>query len=368
MSDDAKRGPEFGEEEGNLHVLGVVRLGLGVFFFVQAIEEVRAWNEGYFGDRFHLPFLPERFVASATVVAALLGARFLAAILVITGHLARPALAGSALALTYALLCDRLRFHHHEWALACLGFLVALSPCDEAVSLVADKSDRPARGPLWAARLAQAQLALIYLASGGSKLLDEDWRNGLVLLDRMVRYGGMAVERGVPEGIVRFFQEPAVAAALARTTIATELFLVVGLFLPRTRPVALWLGVMFHLMIEVTSKVDYFSWLMILAYALFATHDLRARSISFDPSHRASALVARGAQLLDWLARFRVTPWTPDGLERTRHLVVRDRDGRSYTGLAAAVMLARCLPLLFPLWVPLLLVARLSARPLPTAD
>ncbi len=359
----APAAPGLADEVGSTHVLGVVRVGLGLLFFFQAIEDARAWNEGYFGDRFHLPFLPERFVASASVFAALLGVRLLGAILVVTGHVARPALAGSALALAYVILCDRLQFHHHEWALACIGFLVALSPCDEAVSLVRDKESAPPQGPLWAARLAQAQVAIIYLASGGSKLLDEDWRGGLVLLDRMTRYGGDALAKGVPERVVHFFQDPAVAAALAKGTIATELFLVVGLWLPRTRPVALWVGVMFHLMIEVTSKVSYFSWFMILAYALFATHDHRARTLSFDPSHAPTAFVARAVRLLDWLARFRVVAWTPDRLAGARRIVIRDRDGRSHTGLPAAVMLVRCLPLLFPLWLPLLLFARLRARP-----
>jgi hypothetical protein len=209
-------------------------------------------------------------------------------------------------------------------------------------------------------RLAQVQISLIYLASGGSKLLDDDWRGGLVLLDRMTRYGGDAIAKGVPERVVHFFQDPAVASALAKGAIATELFLALGLWLPRTRAAALWIGVMFHLTIEVTSKVSYFSWLMILAYALFATPDLRARSISFDPSHRGSAIVARIARELDWLARFEIKAWTPDGLARSRHLVVRDRDGRSATGLAAAVVLARSLPLLFPLWVPLVPLFRMK--------
>ncbi|CAN5503321.1 hypothetical protein BH09MYX1_BH09MYX1_32570 [soil metagenome] len=350
-------------EWGSTHVLGVVRIGLGLLLLFQAVSEARDQVHGYFGDRFHMPYVPESFVPSSTVFGALLGARILAALLVVTGHAARPALAASAIALGHSLVLDRLRFHHHEWTLACIAFLVALTPCDESLSLVAaDEEGPPPRGPLWAVRLAQVQISLIYLASGGSKLLDDDWRGGLVLLDRMTRYGGDALAKGVPEGVIHFFQDPSVASALAKLAIGTELFLVVGLWLPRTRAVALWIGVMFHLTIELTSKVSYFSWLMILAYALFATHDLRARSISFDPSHRSSAIVARVARTLDWLARFRVKAWSPDGLAQSHHLVVRDRDGQTYTGFAAAVALARCLPLLFPLWVPLALVFRFTQK------
>src|SRR5262249_11876200 len=152
----------------------------------------------------------------------------------------------------------------------------------------------PSRGaPLWAQRLAQVQLAIVYLASGGSKLFDPDWRDGLVIADRFARYGYQALERGVPQAVVDAFSTPSATSAPAKLAIATELFLPVGLFMKRTRVFALWWGVMFHLTIEVTSRVEVFTWLTLAMYALFATPDFRARKLFFDPSRAKGRVLAR---------------------------------------------------------------------------
>ena len=54
-------------ETGNTHVLGVVRLGLGVMLLVQAVFDARELAAGYFGDRFHLPYLPDALVVFYTL-------------------------------------------------------------------------------------------------------------------------------------------------------------------------------------------------------------------------------------------------------------------------------------------------------------
>ena len=353
-----KRARAFLQGEGSTHVLGVVRVGLGVLLFWEGLESAQELlARGYFGDHFHFPYLPEALVPSRSVYTAILAVQLFAAALVTVGHLARPALFFSGASLVYLLGCDRLHYHHHVYALACYVLLLSLSPCERSFAITSDGHDDGSTGPLWAIRLAQLQVSIVYLASGGSKLLDADWRDGLVLLDRLVRYGDQAVARGVPVRVVEFFQQAGTASALAKLAIATELFLAVGLWLPRTRVAALFVGVWFHLAIEVTSKVGYFSWLTILVYALFATHDVRARTFFFDPSHPKGAVSARAVRALDWLGRFHVKAWEPDELVRAHHVVIVRRDGTRATGLRAVAMVARCTPLLFPLWGPLALAA-----------
>ena len=353
-----KKAMGFLRDQGATHVLGVVRVGLGVLLFWEGLEDAQElMAHGYFGDHFHWPYLPEAWVPSRSVYVAILALQLLAAALVTVGHLARPALFFAGSSLVYLLACDRLHYHHHVYALACYAFLLAFSPCERSLAITSDGHDDGAIGPLWAVRLAQLQVSIVYLASGGSKLFDADWRDGLVLLDRLVRYGDQAVAKGVPQRVVAFFQHAGTASALAKLTIATELFLAVGLWLPRTRVAALFIGVWFHLAIEVTSKVGYFSWLTILVYALFATHDVRARTFFFDPSHPRGALSARAVRALDWLGRFQVKAWEPDELARAHHVVVVRRDGTRATGLRALAMVARCTPLLFPFWGPLALAA-----------
>src|SRR5262249_7914944 len=154
------------------------------------------------------------------------------------------------------------------------------APCDRSFVITGPPSTVTTRtGHLWGQRLAQIQLSLIYIASGGSKLLDGDWRNGLVIFDRFARYSYQALDRGVPRAILDFLAQPAVTSGLAKVAIATELFVAVALWGRRTRIFALWWGLMFHLTIEVTSKVEIFTWLTLAIYALFVTPDVNARKL-----------------------------------------------------------------------------------------
>jgi hypothetical protein len=346
-------------ETGDTYPLGLVRMCVGIILFWHALSAARELESvGYFGDHFHLPFLPEALVASHAVYTATLVARLLCAVLITVGYFPRPALAACALLGLYALLCDRIGYHHNRYALDCYAFLLALSPCDRALVLVGPPSTPTSRvGLLWAQRLAQLQVSLVYLASGGSKLLDDDWRNGLVIGDRFARYGYQALERGVPHAIVDLLSQPAATSALAKVAIATELLLAVGLWVKPTRAFALWWGVGFHLTIEATSQVETFTWLTLAMYALFATPDVRARRLFFDPSRAKGVILAHAVTWLDWLARFEVRPWEPDALKKGHVIVVIRRDGSRATGVRALAMVARCVPVLFPLWGPLALLA-----------
>ena len=344
------------DEIGDAYVLGVVRVVLGLLLFENALRAAREFEDGYFGTVFHWPFLPEIFVPSRGIYAVLVIAQVLLAVLVVAGHWARFSLLASALTGAYVLLCDRLQFHHNRWALFCYAFLLAFSPCDRSW-FVAGQAVSIRVGPLWAARLAQIQLSIVYLASGGSKLLDADWRGGRVLLERFRLFGEQATARGVPTGLMDLLSQPDVASALAKLAIATELFLAFGLWRRQTRVFALWWGTWFHLIIELTSRVEGFTWLTLGIYGLFCTPDVRGRKLFYDSSRMRGRLVARATSLLDWLARFEIKPWAPDAVKKGHTVVVVRRDGSHATGLGALAMVARATPLLFPLWGPLALVA-----------
>jgi vitamin K-dependent gamma-carboxylase-like protein len=344
------------DEVGDVYLLGAVRVALGVLLFANALRAARELQDGYFGDGFHWPILPERLVPSRTIYAVLVVAQVLLAVLVVAGYRARPALFASALAGTYVLFCDRLQFHHNRWALFCYSLLVALSPCDRSFYIAGDLVSTRV-GPLWAARLAQLQLSIIYLSSGGSKLLDDDWRGGRVLLERFRLYGPLAVAHGIPQGVVDRLGQADVTSALAKLAIASELFLAAGLWGHGTRVYALWWGVWFHLLIEATSRVEGFTWLTLAVYVLFSTPDVRARRLFYDSSRLRGRLLARLVSLLDWLARFEVKAWAPDAVKKGHTVVVVRRDGTRATGLGALAMIARTTPLLFPLWGPLAFLA-----------
>ncbi len=261
------------DEVGDVTVLGAVRVALGVLLFMNALRAEGELGRGYFGDAFHWPLLPESLVPSHGLYAALVLLQLVLAVLVVVGLRARDALLASALLGTYVLLCDRLQYHHNRWALFCYAGLLAFAPCDRSFRVHAVAGSRV--GPLWAARLAQLQVSIIYLASGGSKLLDPDWRSGRVLLERFHLYAQAADETDVGARLLQRVSHPPVAGTLAMLAIATELFLAVGLWPRRTRVFALCLGVCFHLAIEATSRVEGFTWLTLAVYALFLTPDMR---------------------------------------------------------------------------------------------
>ena len=184
-------------------------------------------------------------------------------------------------------------------------------------------------------RLCKLQIAFLYFASGGSKLVDRD----------------------VGEALARHDS----ASAFAKLAILTELLLCVALWLRPMRIVALWCGVWLHVVISSTIKFDLLTLVTLAMYGVFATPDHRARALHYDPSRFRGKLAATLVPLLDWLGRFEIKPWEPD--DRPGHsIVVVRRDGERVTGIRAFAMLARCLPLLFPLWAPLMLIASFTRQ------
>lgn len=352
----------FKSEVADGFVLGPVRAALGALCAWHALVAAQELGTlGYFGDAFHVPMIPEALVPSHRVYSVLLAARVCLAVMATIGVWARPALALSALSGMWLLLCDRLQFHHNRYSLFCYALLIALAPSDRSFRATEPSVPEPRTGPFWAVRLAQLQVSIVYLASGGSKLLDADWRSGLVLADRIARHAYLAVAAGVPRGVVDALARPDAASALAKAAIMTELVICVALWIRPTRAVALWWGVWFHIVIQLTTKVETFTLLTLAMYGVFATPDHHARSLRFDPSRFWGKAAGVLVPLFDWLGRFDVKPWEPDD-QPGHSVVVTRRDGGRVTGVRAFAAIARCLPVLFPLWAPLALVASFTRK------
>jgi Vitamin K-dependent gamma-carboxylase len=333
-------------DRGDTQALAVVRIGLGLLLLKQAIERMTDLGRlGFFGDFFHWPMVP--WVPSLPQYRALLILEIAAAVLAMVG--VRAALFGGGAVGIYLLLCDRLQFHHNRYSLFLFAILVSLTPCDRVWSL--SSRGRPRVAELWAQRLAQLQLSIIYLASGGAKLFDADWRGGLMLAARVVRHADEAARRGVPRALLALLARPEVAGLVAKGAITIEIGLALALWSRRWRALALWVGVWFHLLIEGTSNVEGFSWLMWTLYALFASTEIRTRVLIVPPSRRWIGGVVRA---LDWLARFRI--------EEGAALQVVRADGKIVRGAEVPGALARALPLLFPLWPLLQIGGAMSVR------
>jgi hypothetical protein len=345
------------DQTGDTYLLAVARIGFGLLLLNEAwLATQQLRGAGYFGGYFHQPFLPEGLVPSEGVYEVLLAAQWIAALLVVAGRGARPALLVASGLLVYTMLCDRLWFHHYRHTMAAFATLLAFTPCDRYFVLGRPPDATP--GPLWARSAILAQVSLMYVASAGSKLFDPEWRGGQMMLGMIRGFARIMQSRGVPAGIVGAMQTPLGASLLAKGAIATELSLAVLLWWPRTRRLALWVGLVFHLMISQMTPVRLFTIEMLLVYLLFTTPDVGARIVRYDPSRHTLFHVVES---LDWLRRFKLV-----SKEGTAFTVV-DRDGEEKRGIRAFAVLFGALPVLFAAW-PLVAAAAHFRRESPRRE
>jgi len=329
-----------------------VRVGFGLLLLNEAWLATRQFSDaGYFGGHFHQPFLPEQLVPSAGVYQGILAAQWVAAILVVAGRAARPALLAAAGLLVYTMLCDRLWFHHYRHTMAAFSTLLAFAPCDR--HFVLGRPANAAAGPQWAANAIKAQVSVMYLASGGSKLLDPEWRGGQMMLGMVKGLSQMMLRNHLPASVVAAMQTPLGGSLLAKGAIGTELALAFLLWWPKTRRLAIWVGLVFHLVISQITPVRLFTIEMLLVYLLFATPDAGARVVRYDPTRHSLATVIES---LDWLRRFKLAP------SAGAAFVVVDRDGQEKRGLRALAVIVGALPLLFVAWPLAAALALLPSR------
>ena len=144
-----------------------------------------------------------------------------------------------------------------------LALYVALMPAGETWSLDARRRGTRLRAP-WALRLLQLQVSLLYLFSVTAKLHGTSWQDGSAV--------GRALQL---EDLQRFVVPQPLAtsvtlsALLTYGTLVVEAFLVVGLWLPKTRAIAIAAGVGIHLGIEATLLIGWFSLTIISCYLAF---------------------------------------------------------------------------------------------------
>ena len=343
-------------EERPTLLLGFARVALATLLLMntQRLADELDRN-GYFAHFFFMPVVPQSWVPSASGYALLLGLKAAGALFALIGLAPRAGLFSAAAIGLYLLACDRLQYHNNRYATHLIALLIALTPCHHSFNAwrLLRRRPREVSGPYWAVRLAQLQVSLIYLASGVGKLFDTDWRGGQVMHLRF-----LSASRRASGFLAELLSSPLFGSLASKAAIATEIFLAIGLWLPRTRPFAFFMGIVFHLGIQASARVDLFSWLMLSSYILFVTPELRERRLVYDPDDAWARAVAALVAALDWFRRFALET-APGARAQGERLRVFDRDGKERTGLDFVVTLFRALPLLFPLWLPLWLLARI---------
>ncbi|HYP76612.1 MAG TPA: HTTM domain-containing protein [Polyangiaceae bacterium] len=357
----------FFHEERDALVLGLLRLSISALLFFNGLRLiVELSRDGYFGEYFHIPMIPEAWVPDRSGYRSLLGLQALASLFAFLGIWPREALLTASSLGLYFLLSDRLQYHNNRYALLLLGFLLAFTPCDRSFLLVRGRAHTLPReqriAPTFARRLFQIQVSLIYLGSLGGKLLDSDWRSGLVLSMRFAKAPEISALKGhpLPSWVIAVLTAGWFASLAAKAAIASELFIALGSWFERTRRLALWLGVVFHISIELTANVELFSWLMLSSYFSFVVPEVRERRFEFVRGSARAERLARLVKWFDWCARFEQCPLPSSPVGPTFY--VTNREGRRASGVLGLSQLAEAIPLLFPLWLPLALSARLGEK------
>lgn len=219
-------------------------------------------------DTFHEPFwswYPElpRAAYVALLIAGVLAAAFMA-----IGVRQRAANVIAFCVVAYNLFLSTTHLHNNRaYLVVVLGILTAV-PGEE--------------GPAWPLWLLRIQATVVYGASGLSKLLDDDWFGGTVSWLRVVR-----VQDRLPDWAAGTLTDRSFHTGAAKVIVLTELFLAVGLWLPRTRRVAIAVAICFHVAIQLTANVETFSLMCLSALVIWATPRTTDDHTSVEPAATA---------------------------------------------------------------------------------
>jgi uncharacterized membrane protein YphA (DoxX/SURF4 family) len=332
---------------GSLRAMALMRLLFGLIVIRHLWPDLRA--PVVLVERFHVPWWSWLPVPSPELYRGLVWLGVLAGVAMVLGLAPRLATRTAFAVVTYLVLVDMTSFAHNRGFLVWMLFGLSLLPTGGAFSL-SRTEQRLAVGPLWPVLLLRIVVSTVYLTSGLTKLLNPDWRSGLVLWDRVVRHEHLIPFDGWVHDVLtaRLFHQ-----LLSPSAIAVELFVGAGLWFARTRLIAIWVALAFHVSIELTASVQTFSYSAIAALLLWVTPRDGDRVLTATPA--SSRLVRR----LDWLRRFAVER-QPVASGEPMRLV--DRDGVERHGRDAHLTALSRLPLLFPVVAPALAWYRLRRR------
>jgi uncharacterized membrane protein YphA (DoxX/SURF4 family) len=308
---------------------------------------VRARDGVIYRDVFHDPYLalypdlPRNLYVAVLVIGAV------AAVTTSVGLFTRVSTVTLFAVVTYNVFLSTTHYHHNRGYLIVVLAALAVAPCGRELSVdswwrrrrrLAGLPVRAPPRPLWLLRF---EVSVVYVASGFSKLVDPDWVGGTVTWRRVVRVEDrITAESPLPSWAVDVLTDRTFHSVAAPVIVLTELVIGLGFWSRRTRYVAVWVAVVFHLAIELSASVQVFSYLALAALLVWAFPATRDRVLVVDHSTSSGRRLSSAVRWFDWLARFRVEP-ADDGLAPR----VIDRDGSQLTGPPATLfVLSRLVP------------------------
>lgn len=269
-----------------VHSLAAVRIGVGA---VAALHlgplALDAWRGDTFHDRFRHRYTSWYPELPSGPYTALLVIGVIAAIAMALGVATRAATTATFGVVAYHTLLSTTHVHNNRAYLVAVLLVLSMAPTGWAWSVDAWWRRRrgrraPATTPGWPLWLLRFECALVYGASGFSKLVDPDWFGGTVTWGRVVTQEAMLRASVLPEVVQDLLLDRSFHTVAAKAVVLTELWIAGGLWWRRTRPWAVATAVSFHVAIELSAQVETFSYLGIVVLAVWADPDLRrAREI-----------------------------------------------------------------------------------------
>ena len=233
--------------------------------------------------------------------------------------------------IAYPVLLSQFAYTHHVNVLLWTALILCFSPCGDHYSVDAWRRSGPApERPMTALRMLQILTTTIYFSTVLGKL-NAGWFDGRMM--EMMASNGHLSGAAAP-----WILSLVSTDTLGHVTLFVQGFLVFALWFPRTRRLGIWLGLLFHLGIDLMMPVTTFSYQMWMLYVAFIDPQPRRHRVTLPAGHW---LLRAGP----WLDLFKRVTWSTGGSE-----LVLEKPAGNLRGRAAWLELGCTNPITF-LWV-----------------
>ena len=338
------------EAEGPLVRLAFFRIVVGFMLWRHTWAFVRRYlKDGFYRSKFYVPYWDWYPLPSETTYVIVMALMIIAGFFIIIGYKTRWALIGALTASAFHLFLNQYWYSNNRYFMLLALLLLCVSPCNRGLSLDAAKQKQNAWGPTWTFIIVRLQMTLIYLASVTAKTLDADWRSGRVLWDRGLNIATeeLRMTEQVPEVLVTLLSNRTFLELVTIAALFQECFLAFGLWLPRTRRLAIWVGIIFHGYLEVGDMVLAFSYLSLGTYFLVISPQKQNRVFHYHPELPHHRFWARWVRRLDWFDKIKLVAHNSPTLR------IQDADDRCYQGWMAVCVAGSALVLPYLIAYPI---------------
>jgi hypothetical protein len=248
--------------------LAILRMAFGAIMLISTVRFLlRGWVYAfYIKPAFHFTFYGFDWVRplGATGMYTLFAVLVTAAIMVTIGLFYRWAIAAFFLCFTYVELIDKTTYLNHYYFISVMAFLMILVPANRYFALDTWRKPQLAvtHVPAWCINIFKLQLVLVYFFAGVSKL-NYDW-----LLAAMPLKIWLPANSNLPV-IGGLLTHVWVAYVFSWFGMLFDVFIGFMLLAKRTRKVAYFLVIVFHLSTGWFFKIGMFPYIMIFVTIIF---------------------------------------------------------------------------------------------------